>query len=361
MLMELLQACKDNDMVKVRELYSKVTVDDVHKVIKHDVHSEPIIYLCKGMSFRDLNKTLVVLCEQNKLELIKKIHKHVYSDIFYNNNLLHTAIKNNRNNIVNWILKQPPYIATDSLIEMSKMDDLTIFKNQCKIKHRYNNRLIDSILNSNNALIKIKCLNLNNSIGVYIMNKSNNIEIIQYIYDSGITREYLYQHLTSMLAITYICMNHDVDVSCFEPDFYSVVLNNVITIAKIMKKKDLQLLFNKLIEIKSFNVALTLYDNFKQHVNINTNDMACFKALINNRCDVTIQTISYYFNHTIINNNVIPVMYKKRKRKQDCVVCYEKTNVVLPCDHVICSKCYSNLTTKLCPLCREQILYFKHV
>lgn len=37
----------------------------------------------------------------------------------------------------------------------------------------------------------------------------------------------------------------------------------------------------------------------------------------------------------------------------ECVICYENTKTITSCNHNLCIDCWNNLTTDLCPICRE--------
>ena len=39
----------------------------------------------------------------------------------------------------------------------------------------------------------------------------------------------------------------------------------------------------------------------------------------------------------------------------DCSVCMEKTVGVTICKHILCQKCFSKLSTKICPMCRHDL------
>ena len=37
---------------------------------------------------------------------------------------------------------------------------------------------------------------------------------------------------------------------------------------------------------------------------------------------------------------------------KECCVCYEPTEHLIPCKHLVCESCYSQVST--CPMCRTQ-------
>ena len=43
------------------------------------------------------------------------------------------------------------------------------------------------------------------------------------------------------------------------------------------------------------------------------------------------------------------------KFKEDCCICFEKTDHKTECDHVVCKKCLFKIDK--CPICRELVLY----
>ena len=38
-----------------------------------------------------------------------------------------------------------------------------------------------------------------------------------------------------------------------------------------------------------------------------------------------------------------------------CAVCFDKTRTKTPCEHTLCFVCWSNMKTKTCPICREEL------
>lgn len=40
---------------------------------------------------------------------------------------------------------------------------------------------------------------------------------------------------------------------------------------------------------------------------------------------------------------------------EECVVCYENTNIVTQCNHHLCTLCCDKLNKKICPYCRENL------
>ena len=40
---------------------------------------------------------------------------------------------------------------------------------------------------------------------------------------------------------------------------------------------------------------------------------------------------------------------------EECPVCDENSDLILPCRHIICKKCYHSLQVKICPICRYDI------
>jgi len=60
------------------------------------------------------------------------------------------------------------------------------------------------------------------------------------------------------------------------------------------------------------------------------------------------------------------VNYFIKKNKMNCKICFEQYNknkhkpvILMQCGHSICITCLNELTTFLCPICREQIITSK--
>lgn len=39
----------------------------------------------------------------------------------------------------------------------------------------------------------------------------------------------------------------------------------------------------------------------------------------------------------------------------ECIVCYENTNIITPCRHHLCTLCSDKLNKKICPYCRVNL------
>ncbi len=58
--------------------------------------------------------------------------------------------------------------------------------------------------------------------------------------------------------------------------------------------------------------------------------------------------------------------YFIKKNKMNCKICFEQYNknkhkpvILMQCGHSVCITCLNELTTFLCPICREQIITSK--
>jgi hypothetical protein len=136
----------------------------------------------------------------------------------------------------------------------------------------------------------------------------------------------------------------------------------------IVKKTSMYRPFESFLIIKSHRDVFErpiIYFQDKLAYSYKLNLSFVYKSMI--QCYKILNDLEYcHYNNTLVRHTE----YIEMKRKLDmekkmlgddafkdmeCVICYETTQNIVPCNHRVCCLCIQQLNNKICPLCRVEL------